>query len=108
MLRTTRIRRQSKQGAAFQREWNGIVAECKAERGDRCDRCGRSGTESNPIDGHHKLPRRYQVNRKDLCVLLCRLFCHPWVEANKEAAHDAGFTMYGWEWDQRQAKGGAA
>jgi hypothetical protein len=61
-----------------------------------CARCGRTGCG---LDAH-ELVRRSQyaagVIDENVIVLLCR-DCHDWVTVNPEAAHAAGWTLWGWE-----------
>lgn len=71
-----------------------------------CARCGKTGVG---LDAHEVVRRsqyRGGVTDETVIVLLCRE-CHDWVGANPEAAHAAGWTIWGWEHRQQQ-NGGAA
>jgi len=65
-----------------------------------CARCYRH----LPLDGHELVRRsqhRAALTDPDLIVGLCR-GCHTYVTENPQAAHDEGWSIWGWEYRRNQ------
>src|SRR6185437_2648910 len=92
------LRRVSAKRARENRERKRVLREVFDRQDGRCARCATTG----PLDGHELLRRsqhRAGITDADLIVGLCRR-CHDWVTRNPQAAHDAGWAMWSWEYER--------
>lgn len=59
----------------------------------RCEGCGR-WFDAEVVDGHHRRPRgaggskRPDTNLASNGLMLCRVYCHPWAESQRDEARD--------------------
>ena len=64
--------------------WKKVSDECAEELHYICQWCGKKGTR-NPADwrhlnGHHTVPRRYNIHSKDVCYIVHQVICHRFIE----------------------------
>lgn len=67
-------------------EWRSVTDEKARELDYICQWCGKKGQRIDPeawdyLDGHHIIPRRYNIHTKKNCYIVHRVQCHP--EADK-------------------------
>jgi len=62
--------------------WAKITDEVAREKGFICQWCGNKGQRTNPeafdyLNGHHIIPRRYNIHTKENCYIVHQVICHP-------------------------------
>jgi len=61
--------------------WAKITDEVAEEQGFICQWCGNKGQRTNPkafdyLNGHHIIPRRYNIHTKENCYPVHQFLCH--------------------------------
>ncbi len=86
-LKTTKpLKFKSDKQIVKDKNWRQITDSKCIELGFICQWCGKIGTrdfsEVNRLEGHHILPRRYNVNTPGNCYLAHRQSCHKVITDN--------------------------
>ena len=77
-----RINHISKKQAEINKLWKEITDEVAEEKGFICQWCGNKGQRTDPeafdyLNGHHIIPRRYNIHTKEICYIAHQVICHP-------------------------------
>ena len=80
-MKKSYIKKRSLKKIDRDRIWNEITDQKCAEEGYYCQWCGKSGhrrdkEDWNWLDGHHIIPRRFNIHTKDNCYIVHRAPCH--------------------------------
>ena len=76
------INKVSERQKAINLAWGEITDARAKEENFICQWCGRPGQRTTPhkfdyLNGHHKIPRRYNIHTKDNCYIVHQALCHP-------------------------------
>jgi len=80
-MKRTAIRRVSDKQKIKNAHWKKVTGERARELGYICQWCGKKGQRIDPngwdyLDGHHIIPRRYNIHIKENCYIVHRVSCH--------------------------------
>jgi len=85
-------------------EWARITDEKAKELDYICQLCGKKGQRTDPeawdyLDGHHIIPRRYNIHTKENCYIVHRVFCHTEADRNVRSTPEALTEELAKYWD---------
>jgi len=80
-MKHTRIKPISAKQAVKNAHWKKITDERAKEEDYVCQWCGKRGQRTDMegwdyLDGHHIIPRRYNIHTKENCYIVHRVRCH--------------------------------
>lgn len=81
-MRKSRIKPISAKQAVKNAHWKKVTDERAKEENYTCQWCGKRGQRDSSmalfsyLDGHHIIPRRYNIHTKENCYIVHRVSCH--------------------------------